>query len=622
MAGNAITRRSARVTAALILSLAAVAAGAQQITVRAAVDRQVVDVGDPFRFQIAVSGSDQVTPPDLNTLRDFTVRALSAGPNNSESVTVINGNTTREVRRGYVLNYQLTATKSGTLTIPALTVAVAAQQRQTPAISIEVREPRAVEGYRLHLALDREQVWAGQPVLLTTTWMWDPRLGPERFHQLSYPLLAGPASKTGVTFEHLHPATTPDDPVRLQVAGEEVVWRRGETSIDGDQYLTLSFATTLVPQRPGTLAVAPATVVFDGIAGYRNSRDVFGRAVRQPVSQRFVVPSNELSLRVEPLPEAGRPAAFTGLVGSFTIAAEATPTQVKVGDPIELTVTIAGSGDLRRLPPLDLSRMEGFERFRVSDAAAVPATFDRAAIRRTIRALSHETDAIPPVSMVVFDVASGRYTELASEPIPLTVQATRQVTLQDVEGAATGTTFAGAAVASRDQGIAHNYAGSRLLKQQRFDAAAFATSPGGLFALLAAPLLLAVLHAWAALRRRRQRAPRPAAALGRLRRSVHDADTPKRGTPAGDAACILRLHDALLAYLAERLMAGRTVHGYADVADTLQARGAGERAADELRDLLGALEAVRYGGTGADSRSLAADLVAWATRLEEILRQS
>ena len=103
---------------------------------------------------------------------------------------------------------------------------------------------------------------------------------------------------------------------------------------------------------------------------------------------------------------------------------------------------------------------------------------------------------------------------------------------------------------------------------------------------------------------------------------MHDADTPKRGTPAGDAARILHLHDALLTYLAERLMAGRTVHGYADVADTLQARGAGEPAAAELRDLLGVLEAARYGGAGADSRSLAADLVAWATRLEERLRQS
>ena len=621
MAGSAIRLRAARITAALIMSLSAAAAGAQQITVRAGVDRQVVDVGDPFRFQIAVAGSDQVTPPDLSSLRDFTVRPLSAGPNNSESVTVINGNTTREVRRGYILNYQLTATRAGTLTIPALTVAVAGQQRQTPAISIEVREPRAVEGYRLHLALDREQVWAGQPVLLTTTWMWDARLGPERYHQLSHPLLDSPASESGVTFEHRRPATPQDDPVRLQVAGDEVVWQRGEVSVDGEPYRTLSFATTLVPQRPGTLAIAPATVVFDGIAGYRNGRDVFGRAVRQPVSQRFVLPSNELTLSVQPLPEVGRPAAFTGLVGSFTIAAQAEPTEVKVGDPVGLTVTIAGSGDLRRLPPLDVSRMDGFERFRVSDAPAVPATFDRATIRRTVRALSHETAAIPPVRIVVFDAASARYIELASEPIPLTVHATRQVTMLDVEGAATGTAAAGAAVASREEGIAHNYAGPRLLKDQRFDAVAFATSPGGLFALSAAPLLLAVLLAWAAVRRR-QRTPRPAAALGRLRRSVLDAETRERGTPARDPAPTLRLHDALLTYLAERLLAGRTVHGYADVADALRSHGAGERADDELRNLLNALESARYGGAGADSQSLAADLVAWATRIEETLRQS
>ena len=72
---------------------------------RAGVDRRTVDVGDPFRYQVAVGGTDQVIAPDLDSLRDFTVRPLAAGANNSESVTVINGKTTREVRLGYVLTY-------------------------------------------------------------------------------------------------------------------------------------------------------------------------------------------------------------------------------------------------------------------------------------------------------------------------------------------------------------------------------------------------------------------------------------------------------------------------------------------------------------------------------------
>ncbi len=603
--------RTARAATALAMILAAVVGGAQSISVRTGVDRQEVDVGDPFRFQIAVTGSDQVTPPDLGALRDFTVRPLAAGPNNSESVTIIDGNTTREVRRGYVLTYQLTANRAGTLTIPALAVDVAGQPRYTPEITIDAREPRAVEGYRLQLALAEDQVWVGQPVLLTTTWLWDPRLGPERFHQFSFPLFDRAAADTGVTFEHLAPATVPDDPVRLEVAGQQVVWERGETSVDDDRYLTLSFATMLVPRQPGTLAIPKANLVFEGVAGYRNTRDLFGRAVRQPVSQRFVLPSNELRLQVQPLPEAGRPAHFTGLVGTFGISAEATPLEVKVGDPIDLTVTVTGSGDLRRLPPLDLSRMDGFDAFRISDAPAAPASFDRAMLRRTIRALSHETTAIPPVGIVVFDADSGRYVELTSEAIPLTVLPTRQVTMRDVEGS-DGAVMPGSAVTSRQEGIAHNYTGRLLLRDQRFDALAFAVSPGGLAALLAAPLLLAILRGWAAARRWRPRWRGAGAALSRLRRAVH---TSARAGPAAPAD----LHHALRAYLAERFTPGRVVHGAGDVADVLRARGASVQAVEELRSLFDYLDAARYGGAGADS-GVAADIVAWATGLDAELR--
>ena len=605
-----------RAAAVLTLVMAAVGAGAQEISVRAGVDRRAVDVGDPFRYQIAVGGTDQVTPPDLGSLGDFSVRQLAAGPNNSESVTVINGNTTREVRRGYVLTYQLTANRAGTLTIPALVVVAGGEQRYTPEITVEVNEPRTADGYRLHLALDERQVWVGQPVVLTTTWMWDARLGPERFHQLSVPLFDG-SPDNGVTYEHRLPAPMEDDPVRLEVSGREVVWQRGEAAVDGEGYRTLSFATTLIPQRSGELTIPKATLVFEGIAGFRTTRDVFGRAVRQAVSQRFVLPSNELTLQVKPLPEAGQPGAFTGLVGTFTISAEAAPLDVKVGDPIDLTVTISGTGDLRRLPPLDLNRMDGFEAFRIGDAPAAAATFNRAVIRRTVRALSHQTTAIPPVRVVVFDATGGRYVELASEAIPLRVAPTRQVTMLDVEGdgaAAVPST----AVASREEGIAHNYSGARLLKAQRFEAAAFARSPGGLAALFVAPLLLAGLSGWAAVRRHRQRSASPAAALNRLRRALAAGGGPAHADPSyADPSA---QHLALRTYLADRFAAGRPVHGFADVGDLLRERGVSEPHLDQLRVLFAGLEAARYGGSGA-SADVAADLRAWAADIEQELRR-
>ena len=606
MAAHRLATTSARALLALLVASAAATAGvAQSITVQASVERTEVYAGEPIRLRIMVSGSDQVTAPDTGEIAGFALRALGAGPNNSEIVTTINGRTTRQVNRGYVLNYQLTPAGAGELTIPALTLQVEGQSYTTRAIPILVRTPQEVKDYRLQLALEREQVWVGEPVLLTTTWLWHAELGPERMHSLSHPLLDD-AANHGISYEHRPPGAGRSDPVRLPVAGREVLWERGQTRIDGEPFATLSFVTALLPERPGPLHVASATVVFEGVAGYRQARDLFGRTVRQPVRQRFVVPSNELTLTVEALPEAGRPADFSGLVGRFEIAAAATPLEVKVGDPMTLTVTITGSGDLRRLQAPDLTRMSGFREFRISMDSVPTLTPERATVRHTLRALHHEVAAIPPVRVSVFDAGRGGYAELASKPIPITVHPTREVTLLDVEGAgATGA--AGGPVASNRQGIAHNYAGPMLLVDQRFDLRVFAASPGGLLALFAAPLLLATVHLILALRRHRQRPRRPGAALAALRRSVSAA-----GSAAGPPALLT----ALRTYLAASLQPGPAVHGFADAAGALRERGVGEAALEELRLLFAALEAARYGGAAAEAGDLAARLLAWAAQME------
>lgn len=601
-------RRVARALLALVAAAAAApGAGAQEVTVQAEVERREVYVGEPFGFRIVVAGSDQVIAPDAAAITGFAVRALGGGPNNSEIITTVNGRTTREVSRGYVLDYQLTAAAAGELTIPALTVQVAGQLRRTRALAIRARAPPEIADYLLRLSLEREQVWVGEPVLLTTTWMWNSELEPERVYSVSHPLLEDAAAR-GLDFEPRVPAAGRRDPVVLQVAGRDTQWHWGQTRVDGQPFTTLSFAAALFPARPGALRAAPATVVFDGVAGYRQERDFFGRTVRQPVRQRFVVPSNEVTLTVRALPEAGRPAQFSGLVGRFEITAQAAPQEVKVGDPVAFTVTISGSGDLRRLQAPDLAAVSAFREFRVN-ADAVPAlSAQRATLRHTLRALHPEVTAIPPVRISVFDAERGAYTELASEPIPITVHPTREVTLNDVEGAA-AEPAAGAPVGSSRDGIAHNYAGPALLVDQRFDARAFAASPGGLLALFGAPLLLAALRLALVLRRYRPR--RSGAALAALCRSVPAAGGGAEGSGAEPAALLA----ALRAYLNAELRPGRAVHDFAGAAGPLRARGLEEADLEELRALFAALEAARYGAaSAAEHAGLAARVLAWAER--------
>ena len=76
----------------------------------------------------------------------------------------------------------------------------------------------------------------------------------------------------------------------------------------------------------------------------RPSRTTLTRAIGEP-----------LALLVNPFPLDGRPESFAGAVGSgFSIDVAADRTVVRVGDPIDLAITLHGDGNLAgaSLPPL------------------------------------------------------------------------------------------------------------------------------------------------------------------------------------------------------------------------------------------------------------------------------
>ncbi len=95
---------------------------AGQLKADAVVQEDSVYVGQPFVFQIQISGDDQPEQPDLSILNGFFMEYKGGSQNNSSSITIINGKMTKKVKRGYVFSYQLTPRQTGTLTIPAIQI--------------------------------------------------------------------------------------------------------------------------------------------------------------------------------------------------------------------------------------------------------------------------------------------------------------------------------------------------------------------------------------------------------------------------------------------------------------------------------------------------------------------
>ena len=79
----------------------------------------------------------------------------------------------------------------------------------------------------------------------------------------------------------------------------------------------------------------------------RNPNDPFGRrffSLRNPY-ETIERASPRIQIEAQPLPD-GAPEGFTGAVGRFEMDAQITRKEVEVGEPIQVTVRLAGTGNL------------------------------------------------------------------------------------------------------------------------------------------------------------------------------------------------------------------------------------------------------------------------------------
>jgi len=626
------TGRSYRCALAVLSVLLLCApAVAQPLSAKAVAGQREVFVGEAFQFQVQISGTEDPQRPDMSALKDFLVQEQGGRQNSSRSVSIVNGRFHQEVRRGYIFSYMLTARREGNLAIPSLSVAAEGKVAQTRPLSIVAKKPIETADFKLRLGLSRTQCYAGEPITLTVTWY----LGQDvRGFEFNLPVLKDPS----LYFADPHLDTSKGGPYyRIPLGGEEVIGKKGRGRLEGKDYATITFRKIVIPKAAGTVTIKPATVACEALAGYREARrrrgpfgddffsdffndDFFGRR-RQGVYRRVVVPSNSLTLDVQPLPLEGRPAAFAGLIGVYRIETSATPLDVSVGDPITLTVALSGPEYLEHVSMPPLGEQEALARdFRIPDEIAAGKLVNgRKVFTQTLRALRPDVKAVPPLDLTYFDTRAGEYRVARSQPIPLSVKASRIVTIDDVEGRE-ATVTAGRALEGWSRGIAHNYDDAGVIVDQRYGPETWLRSAPWVAAIAGPPsayfILLGVLLA---LRKRSADplATRSRKAFGILLRSLNAAS--RGGAQGITAEAVL---DNLRAYLGDRLRVTSGALTYNDVCTELLAKHVDADTLQELRSVIDDCEAGRFaGGTrAADPDRLRERAVAVARKLERKLR--
>ncbi|MCP4249029.1 MAG: protein BatD [bacterium] len=600
-----------RLAVAILAISAAFTAGSA--TVRAGdltmqVSTREAFVGEAVTVQIQVSNAEAHDPPEFPEVAGADVRVGQTRRN--ENVSIGKDGMTKQVTVAY--NFHVTPRRKGSIVIPPVPVRVDGKVLRTRRAVILVTASETGDLLFVELVSPRESIYLGEALDVELE-IW---IRPYRDRNGR---LDANAMLSRVDFDASQWGSFRDTVIQLR-NGQKRWQYRNDTRVDSDgtqrAYFVYPIAMRFVPMTAGPLDVGEVGVVVSYPTRTGRRRDLFAFAfdragVTEARPVRATLAASEIV--VQPPPEEGRPVWFNGAVGDFRISARAGNTVVRVREPIELTLTVSGSGVLDRVPAPPLNRVENLTSdFKVP--LDVPAGIVEGGRKRFTVKIGAKSDAvteIPSIPFSYFSPRNGQYATVWSRPIPLEVTPTEQVAVsqfvdQDEPIAPSATRLTETATGIRANYVDHD----RLLAQQ-----AFAPGWGSAAILLASPTAWAAAVVW---RRRRDRMTHDRGYVRRRQaRSTALAAMARAARTADPAAAVSALAVALVRYVGDRCNAppGLTP---AEALDELDRRSVAPDRIQLTESLLKRCEGLQYAGANS---ALPAELLSEAQRCVQQLER-
>ncbi|MCH2251952.1 MAG: BatD family protein [Vicinamibacterales bacterium] len=382
-------------------------------TVRAYLSQTEVLLNRQFVLNVEISGTQQLDE-DPPVLPDLSAFAVYLGSGTSTSMQIVNGRTSLSL----TFQHRFQATAEGTFEIGPVTVRAGGRDLRTEPLTIRITDGPAPtsrsglpgadgtvapEDLFITATASKPRVYVNEPVIVE--YRIFTRVDVEGYNITQQP------GTTGFWVEEL------EDP---QARVEQVVR-------DGLQYTSAVVRrVALFPTGAGTKTLAPLTLETQ-VRVQRRSRSLFGDPFGGLFGSRVsvVVGSNPVEIEVLPLPEAGRPDAFTGLVGRLEVSASIDRTDAETNDALTYRLEVSGTGNIRTLPEPELGFPSDVEVYPPDVSERVDPTEDGVRGSKIFeyvivpRAPGQVT--IPAVKLAYFDIDAGTYAAAASDPITLTV---------------------------------------------------------------------------------------------------------------------------------------------------------------------------------------------------------
>ncbi|PWK75976.1 oxygen tolerance protein BatD [Mucilaginibacter oryzae] len=402
-----------------------------QIKFTASADRTTIGTGEIFEITFSINANGERFAPPA-----FAGFQVVAGPNVSNSVSMINGVTSASLAYGY----DLMATKEGEFTIGPATIMAGGRPYSTAPIKIKVVKGSAPGGgggsqgnsrqqqQQQFNAPDESNIQRGRVKDISKSLFLRTSVDKSSVY-LGQQIVMNLRLYTRVAIVNGEPEKIPDlnsfYSQDIKNNNPNAQWRT--EVLNGVRYnVTDIKKTILFPEHEGNITIEPAIMNFViRQQAASSSGDPFDAFFGGYEDVKYRIKSTPVVIHVKPLPMAGKPADFSGAVGTFNIAASLDKNQIKANDAINYQLKVSGTGNLKLLKPISPNFPPDFEKYdpKVTDTITENENGSSGSRRYTYLLIPrHQGDyTIDPVKFSYFNPATGRYVTLTTRAFQVKV---------------------------------------------------------------------------------------------------------------------------------------------------------------------------------------------------------
>ena len=383
----------------------------------------VVAVDEQFRLQFTVNSQSVTSVSNLPDIPGFEV-LYGPSRSTSYSMQIINGKQSQNSSTTY--SYVLMATKTGTYTLPKLTVVVGGQSYTSNAVQVKVLANSNASSSHSHSSSQPSVVKSPASTSISNKDLFIAVTANKNEVYEQEPVLLTYRVYSRVNLTELR-GNMPD--LKGFMVKEIPLPQQKSFSVDtfnGENYYTTVWSQYLMfPQQSGKLTIPK--IKFDGVVVVSNPNidliDAFFNGTSSSVRQRKTIIAPSLDIKVKPLPEG--PADFSGGVGSFTIKAKAKNATLKQNETLDIQVSISGSGnvDLIKAPKVEFpSDFDTYDPKMTNSTKLTSSNMNGSLVIDYLAVPKNKGHyTIPGIKLIYFDTQSRDYKTIQTGPIEVEV---------------------------------------------------------------------------------------------------------------------------------------------------------------------------------------------------------